>query len=530
MFRKFLVSLVLLSLCLPVFADDDPAPYTSDKNILVVSYSSDELQLDPAHSYTTTEAQLYTAFYEGLVGYHPLTLEPIPAAASRWVVSPDGLTYTFFLRPEGEFWNGDQVKADHFRDAWFRILDPEEKAEYSFMFDIIEGAYEYRTGATADRDDVAIVALSPLVLQVKLKQPADYFLKILCHHSFSPVHPLNLEDGKWKEGPSVLGNGPFYIYSRDNQRAVLRKNILYWDNESVSLDEIHILFLEDPQTASTLFNIGDIHWAASGLYLNSIDNSDYIVTNPLFGTTYFFFTTFDEALKNPDVRRALCLILPWEQIRTANNFFIPSATLIPNIPGYTKNEGISKRNMQEALQLLHRAGYTKGRGINPIVIRIPEGQDSIFIAGVMKQQWEKFLDVEVIVETLNYTEYFNSLKKPGYSVGTTTWIGDYADPLTFLQMWTAGSNLNDSGFDDPLYNSLLEEAVKEDPEERYRMMAEAEKILLDTGLVMPLENYPAFNAVNTDVLQGWFPNVLDIHPFKYMNLLKPGLPRNLVSY
>jgi peptide/nickel transport system substrate-binding protein/oligopeptide transport system substrate-binding protein len=115
-------------------------------------------------------------------------------------------------------------------------------------------------------------------------------------------------------------------------------------------------------------------------------------------------------------------------------------------------------------------------------------------------------------------------------MGTTTWIGDYADPLTFLQMWTADSNLNDSGLSDPIYDNLLSEAVKEkDTKERYILMAEAEKRLLDGALVLPIENYPAFNSVNIGVLEGWYPNVLDIHPFKYMYLLQPELPKGVVE-
>ncbi|MBI9107677.1 MAG: peptide ABC transporter substrate-binding protein [Spirochaetales bacterium] len=523
--KKAAAILFLYSFFLPAaFADDGG----NTGSILKVGYTNGRVQLDPAHSFTTTEAQLYTAIYEGLVGYHPLTLEPVPAAASRWIISPDGKTYSFFLRPEGRYWNGDHVTAAHFRDAWMRILNPEENAEYSFMFDIIEGARAFRSGETLDPADVGIRVISPLIIEIKLNEPADYFLKLLCHHSFSPVNPENLKNGHWKKGPSAVGNGPFYIMERTEQQLKLRRNVLYWDREHVRLSEIHLLFNDDAEEAASLLNSGEVHWAASGIYLSMVDNPENIVTNPLFGTTYFFFnTTGDAALKIPEVRRGLSLILPWENIRTTSNFFIPSSTLVPGIPGYPEIEGITKRDMRQALSLLHEAGYTKGRGLAPIVIMIPESRDSMFIASLMKQEWEKFLDIKVEIVTSDFDNYYNKLKEPGYSLGTTTWIGDYADPLTFLQMWTADSNLNDSGHDDLIYDKLLEEAIKEQPKERYRIMAEAEKRLLDGALVLPIENYPAFNAVNIAVLKGWYPNVLDIHPFKYLNLLVPKLPDGL---
>ncbi|MDC7228338.1 MAG: peptide ABC transporter substrate-binding protein [Spirochaetales bacterium] len=502
----------------------------ADESTLLINFSTGDFQLDPAHSYTTTEAQLYSAIYEGLVSPHPLTLEPMPGAASRWVISPDGRTYTFFLRPEGKYWNGETVTSTDFAAAWFRLINPEENAEYSFMLDIIEGAYEYRTGQTSNMEDVGIRVISPLIFEVKLKEPAEYFLKLICHHTFSPVNPLNLDEGRWKHGPSAVGNGPFYLYSRTEELAVFRKNLLYWDAERVKLDAIHIQFSDSAETNTERFNSGEIHWAPTGIYLGALERSENLVTNPLFGTTYFYFTAFDEALADPDVRRGLSLILPWDRIRNTQNFFLPSDTLVPSIPGYPDLEGINKRDMQQALQLLHKAGYTKGRGINPIKIRIPESRDSMFVAATMKSEWEKFLDIEVEIEVFPFEDYFDSLKKSDYSMGTTSWIGDYADPLTFLQMWTAGSNLNDSGFNDPLYDALLNKAVKEkDTETRYELMAEAEGRLINGALVLPIENYPAFNAVNTDILQGWYPNVLDIHPFKYMYLLKPELPRGVVE-
>ncbi|MDC7127103.1 MAG: peptide ABC transporter substrate-binding protein [Spirochaetales bacterium] len=499
--------------------------FSEDGDILTISYSSGGIQLDPAHSYTTTEAQLFTAIYEGLVTYNPLTLEPTPGAASKWIISPDGKTYTFFLRPEGRYWNGETVTASDFRDAWLRLLNPEEHAEYSFMLDVIEGAAEYRTGKLKDPEKVGIKEISPLTLQIKLKEPADYFLKILCHHAFSPVNPLNIEDGKWKEGPSAIGNGPFMLYSNSNDEIIFKKNKLYWDESNIKLSELHVIFSDDADTITEQFNESKILWAPSGVYYSKLKHPDNIVTNPLFGTTYFYFKGDSGALKDSRVRRGLCLMLPWEQIRSQKNFYIPSQTLVPSIPGYPLNEGINKREMQEALQLLYKAGYQKGKGIGTIRIRIPESRDDMYIASIFKDTWEKFLDVKVEIEVFKYDEYFDKLKEPEYSMGITSWVGDYADPLTFLQMWTSDSNLNDSGYKNPEYDELLHKSLGEkNTKERYKLMAGAEKILLDGGIVIPLQNYPAFNAVNLSVLQGWYPNVLDIHPFKYMFILKPKVP------
>ena len=142
---------------------------------------------------------------------------------------------------------------------------------------------------------------------------------------------------------------------------------------------------------------------------------------------------------------------------------------------------------------------------------------------LMKESWESVLETEVIIDEVPFPGYFSSLKKPDYTLGQITWIGDYADPMTFLQMWQEGSSLNDADFRSEEYNRLLEEAVGED---RYEKMGEAEKLLLMTAQVLPMSHSPAMNLIDLRFLDGWYANVLDIHPFKYIrfknNFIIPG--------
>ncbi|MFP4067562.1 MAG: ABC transporter substrate-binding protein, partial [Spirochaetaceae bacterium] len=136
---------------------------TDTESEFVTAYLHSEIQFDPLESFTSTEAQIYTALYEGLVSYHPLTLDPVPGVAERWESSPDGLTYRFYLRQDARYSNGDAVLAEHFRDTWLELLDPRNDSAYSFLFDIIEGAEEYRTGEETDPDTVGIYVESAAV-------------------------------------------------------------------------------------------------------------------------------------------------------------------------------------------------------------------------------------------------------------------------------------------------------------------------------------------------------------------------------
>ncbi len=522
MLKRSIFLLILLLPAVLVFSEAD------ETKTLTVCYSATDYQWDPIHSYTSIEAQLYTAIYEGLVTYHPFTLEPVPGLARFWEVLPDGKTYRFYLRENARYWNGDRVTAEHFRGAWLALLDPEEKAEYSSLFDIVKGAYEYRTGQTDDRESVAIRVVSEDIIEIELTEPAEHFLKILCHHSFSPIHPKFLKQRRWKGKTAVLSNGPFYVTSYSEDEIILAKNRLYWDAASVELDKIHIIFTHDPVEAAERFNNGEIDWGGGGIDWGSIENPNSLVLNPMFATSYLFFSCSEPPFDDPDVRRGLALLIPWEQIRTEEYMLIPSSSLVPAVPGYPEVQGIVSRNIQEGLTLLDATGFGRGENTPKLTIRIPEGGDFQRIAGIIRDSWQEHLECPVEIITHSYPGYFNILKTRPYTLGTITWIGDFADPLTFLQMWTSTSNLNDPGYRNENYDTLIRESMSQSGGERYETLRVAEELLLSEAAVLPLSHYPALNAIDIDIIDGWFPNPLDIHPFKYMRFIEPEIPPSVV--
>ena len=126
------------------------------------------------------------------------------------------------------------------------------------------------------------------------------------------------------------------------------------------------------------------------------------------------------------------------------------------------------------------------------------------------------LGVKTRVQVVSYDKYFDAVKQNDYTIAFSTWIGDFPDPYTFLQMWRRDSNLNDAKYNAADYEKLMEKAINEEGEQRLQTLAQAEELLLDRSVVLPIYYYPALNIVDTDELNGWYPNALDIHPFKYM--------------
>lgn len=487
-----------------------------------------EISLDPIHTFTSTEAQVYTALYEGLVTYHPFTLEPLPGIADRWTISEDGKTYTFHIRENALYSNGEPVLAGHLRDTWLTLLDPDEKAEYGSSIDMIKNARAYRTGQLDDPSLVGIRVEDEHTLKVELEHPAAHFLKVLCHHSFAPVHPKMLGGIPSEDPAGLISNGPFYIAEKGPDFLSLKKNLLYWDKENVKLDEIRIVYNDDPVEVTDLFNRGKLQWVDGNVNVDQLNNKAAVVVNPLFSTSYFFFFTGRTVFADPGVRRAIALLFPWEKIRSSEYMYLSTDSLVPTFGSYPRVEGIAAQDVEGALELLDEIGFPKGKGLPDIRISVPEGEESRRIASLMEEAVETHLQTKLIVEEHPFYEYYEILKTKPFTIGTLNWIGDYADPLTFLQMWTGDSSLNLSEYRDEDFDRMILESMSKKGEERYELLAEAEKHLLQGAVVMPIKNSPAFNIIDMQSIDGWFPNPLDIHPFKYLSYSQPTLPEGVV--
>ncbi len=516
----FILTILLLPLSITWAEDNDNDTFT-------IAFSGYIPSLDPLHVYTTTGLEISTGIYEGLVTYHPLTMEPLPGVAERWEISDDGLKYKFFLRENALYSNGKPVRAKDFVDSWIRMLKPSNNAEYSFLFDIIKGAKAFRTGEITDPSKVGIKAISDRELEVELAKPASYFLKLLCHTAFSPLYPGYLEDSSWKGKGIIIGNGPYLMYKRDAREIVLKKNNLYWDAKNVKIGTIVIKFMNDATKISKEFQDGKIQWS-DDWDSKVIKNTNDIVAHPSFGTGYFFFITNKSPWNDYRVRRGIALLVPWKELRK-KLFLLPASTLVPSIPGYPKLTGLEEKDEKTAFKLLKEAGYERGKGLPDIKIKVIKDTGAEDMARELKKIWEKELPLKVNIVSYDFNTYVKEIKKGDCTMGASTWIGDFADPLTFLSLWTSSSNLNDAKYSNKKYDKLIEESDSISGEKRYKLLSEAEKILLNQVVVIPLYNAPSFNLIDLDSVGGWFPNPLNIHPLKYLYYKEATLPPGVVQ-
>jgi len=520
--RALALFLVLLGPAAAVMAADSQAAATRE---FVVAYSPRPVNLDPLHTFTSMESQFFTAIYEGLVVADPLTLEPVPGVATRWETRDEGRIYRFTLRQGAVYSNGDPVRARDFVDSWLRMIDPAENAEYSFLFDVIKGARAYRAGELKDPAKVGVRAISDRVLEVELEKPAPHFLKMLTHISFVPLHPSLVRSTGWNSARTVIGNGPFVITRRTDSEIVLDKNPLYWDADSLGVDRLRIRFIDDAAAATDAYMAGQIQWSTTW-EANSLDTTDKVEAFPMFGTTFLYFACDRVPWNNWKVRRGLGLLVPWDKVRDPKIHVFPAATLIPDIPSYPAATGIEEQQVEEGKQLLSEAGFPDGKGLPPLVIKV--GTGSAEIVNMMAEAWKSLIGLEVVVTEVDPDAYYAEIKKRDFALGISTWIGDYADPLTFLQLWTTGSNLNDARFSDKDYDAAVDESVSIlDSTKRYQRLADAEQILLTKAVVLPLDHSAAVHLIDLKRIDGWYPNPLDLHPFKFIKFKERKAPQGI---
>ncbi len=496
---------------------------------LVVGMGRYATDLNPYKAIFAHEMQIFTGIYEGLFSYHPESLEPQLAQAASFSKSADGRTWTFVLR-DGLLWSdGSAVTAADYVESWLYLLNPTTKAEYAVFFDIIKGARDYRLGKSKKSENVGIKAIGERTLIVTLDTPAGYFTKMLCHSSFVPIHKSLRNKRTWLPS-EVIGNGPFTLASKDAEAMVLVKSNTYWDAKNVALQTIKILFLEDDSgaSASAMFNSGEIHWLTDLGNIDEIDLQETIQFAPMFATSYYIWNCARKPWNDGRVRKALALLVPWEKIRNKENSYSPTANLILPFAGYENVTGIEKTDKEAALKLLEEAGFAEPSTLPPLVILIPDYPSQVKTAGIMLEAWVA-AGIDVSLEKVPGADFGRQSRQKPYTLSFASWIGDFADPVAFLQMWTSDSSLNETAYKNSEFDKLIEKSMPQDGKERLATLAAAEAMLLLDAALMPTNFVSSFNIIDMEYINGWSINPLDIHPFKTISFGSIAQPPSFAS-
>lgn len=473
--------------------------------------------LDPHTANYSSEAQILTGLYEGLFSYDPFSLEPVPALVADYKISRDRLRWTFTLKEGAQFSNGEEITAQSIKDSWLNLLNPATGAPFASLLDCIKGAAEYRTGKGA-ASDVGISVQGKSQLTLRLVAPTEHLPSILCHHSFSAVH----------QDRSIY-SGPFLLESYDGSQLRMKKNPQYHDAANVALDEILVIQSDNTLENSYLFNTGEVDWILAVADIGSIIDYNAVLINPEFATEYLFFKSHKAPWNRASFRNALLAAVPWEIVR--GNTFVPATTLIYPIGEYTAPAGLADYDLEEAKLLLAQAKEEAGMAADApleITIAVADTEYAKNQAEILFQSWSQ-LGIQVKMSVTPIQRYLDSIPSWDADLFSYTWIGDFADPFAFLELFRSDSTLNESQWHNSEYDRLLQEAAFATGEKRLELLSAAEDVLLSDGMIIPVSHPVTLNIINLNQVKGWHLNALDIHPLKYLHLEKvvPSIP-NLV--
>ena len=528
----------------------------------VVAYQEPRT-LDPHRVSWAAEIQLANALFEGLTRLNSETFQPEPALATHWEANQEQTRYTFHLRPEARWSNGDLLVAEHFRFAWLRVLDPPVESQYASLLFVIAGAEDYYrsrlngdTSEDVPAEQVGIEAPDAHTLRVHLAGPCSYFLDLTSFPTLAPVHPPTLErwayrDGRvlrgtrhlWTRPGNLVCSGAFILSGWDfKQRLLLERNPHYWDAGNVHVDSIEVYLTADLNADLIAYETGRVDLVQSletavARVLRGEQQagrrSDFHLGDR-FATCFFRVNCKRPPLDNADLRKALALAIDKPAIctqvlglgETPADTYVPreAVPLMPR-PGpngeaiyYQPPDGLGAglsyaQRVELARAHLRRSGFERVAATRPIEITYAPHPDIQRVAEAVQAMWESALGIRVelrVVEAKVLNSKINSLD---YDVVRSNWFGDYLDPSTFLNMFRTHDGQNRTGWSHAEYDRLLAAGGGEaDNARRFALFREAERILCAEQLpIIPLYFRRGAFLLNP-AFTGLSDNVRDILP------------------
>jgi oligopeptide transport system substrate-binding protein len=500
---------------------------------LLIGNGAEPADLDPHVVVTYNDYNILVSLFEGLTVIDEASSKPLPGAAARWDISADGLTYTFHLRPDGVWSNGDPVTAEDFVFSIERILNPKLASDYAYMLDVLAGAADYTAGKLTDFSQVGAKAHDARTLQLTLARPTPYLLSLTAHQAWFPVHPASvLKAGAphargtgWTKPGALIGNGPFVLAEwKPDQHILVTQNPRHPSAATGRIKAVKFFPVADPGVDERAFRAGQTHLTYDVLP-DRLDAwrreaPERLRVDPFLETFYVRFNTTHPPFNDVRVRRALSLAIDREAIAgpVMRGSRQPAYSLVPpDTAGYTSTAAI-RTDLPEARRLLAEAGFPGGQGFPKFEIKMNADPVNTKVFEAIQQMWRKELGIDCTLATMDFRVYIDAMQTLDFDVLRSRWVGDFNDPATFTDLFTSTSGNNNTGWKSPGYDRLIAAAARElDTGRRFALLREAETLVINEAPVTPVFYGTRTYLIHPDV-KGWVPALLGVHRYQTIRL------------
>ncbi|MEO9339917.1 peptide ABC transporter substrate-binding protein [Mesorhizobium sp. SB112] len=492
---------------------------------------TDPTTLDHQKTSTIAEGNLMRDLYEGLV-VQSASAEVVPGVAEKWEISDDGLKYTFHLRQDAKWSNGDPVTANDFVFAYQRLQDANTAAPYANMLYPMVNAEAINKGEKK-AEELGVKAIDDHTLEITLNAPTPYFLELLTHQTGYPIHKKSVEEfgDQFTRPGNMVTNGAYMLEGfTPNDKITMRKNPNFHDAANVKIDVVNYIPFEDRANCLRRFEAGEVQSCSDLPYeqLSYMKDKlgDQVRIAPYLGTYYLPVKVKKEKLADPRVRQAISMAIDRDFL--ANEIWhggmLPGYSIVPpGIGNYDnpvflpyKDEDILDRE-DEAKKLLEEAGVKPGTLSVELRYNTSENHKNTMtaIADMLKN-----VGIGASLFEMEGTGYFDYMKQDGdFDITRAGWIGDYSDPQNFLFLFeTANLGFNYPRWSNKDYDAAMAEAGKTgDLKARGELLRKAEEIFLKDVPAIPIMYY-ASGVLVSSKLKGWEDNIMNVHGTRYLSL------------
>lgn len=472
------------------------------EKVLLLNNGSEPTSLDPPMGFDSVSYSPLNNLMEGLTRLGE-DHTPEEATAEKWDVSEDGKKYTFTIRENAKWSNGEPVTAHDFEYAWKRLADPETASPAAFLTYFIEGAEAFNSGE-GSADDMMVKATDDKTLEVTLTAPQAYFLSVISNPAFFPVHKETVEGNEnWAaEADTFVGNGPFKLteWAHDSELK-MEKNEHYWDADTVQLDGVVWKMVDDTNTEYQMYQTGELHTSDVPPDLSEqlfAEGKPEVVDQA--GTYFYRFNTTMEPFQNENIRKAFSMAVDRQAIvdnvnkigEKAAHAFVSFGFPEPDGSDFREKGGnLVEFDPDKAKELLEKGMQEEGYDKLPKITLTYNTDDTHKkIAEAMQQMFKDNLGVDVELVNIEWGVLLEEQTALKLQFSRSSFLHDYADPINALESFITDSSMNRTGWSNEEFDKLIADAKKEaDEAKRFELMHEAEKILFEEAPIIPIHFY-----------------------------------------